>query len=210
MQFAFDVRMHEDFGTIGLRMCGKPHFDPVSGMGAAHDILEHFPRDGGEMEDEMQAMGASLYVRGDSYFSLIGNRYDAVRNLAADFVFTFNDLMHDGMLRDPGRWRAHAAIAEQLEQMGPAIRREFTDNDVEVPLWVMPGEPERRLLGWVNMGYRRAIQRYKASTTWLPGYFRQVEKEADRMLRVAEGGDKVVLHVNVAGGSVRGEICYDE
>jgi hypothetical protein len=213
MIYLFDVKEHEEYGMLGLRLRGKPHFDPVTGMGAAHDILEHFPNDEGDMEAEMQALGASLLVRNDAYFNMRGNKHSAVDNLASDFPFTFDQHMEGRtMLRDPGRYHLHGAIADQLAELGPAIRKAFADErDGEaLPEWVATGEAERRLLGWINKGYRRAIKRYKGVNHWLPAMFQRLEQELDSALKHAEEGQVVRAAVNFKTGAIGAVVDYED
>jgi len=94
--YRFAVAEHAEFGGLGLVPKWYPTGDPLGGMAAAHDILEHFPNDDGSTEGELQALGAAIWVRGEGgvTFDSHGGRYfDLERDIPADF---------------PEIWRHHA------------------------------------------------------------------------------------------------------
>jgi len=54
-----------DQSGVGWLMIGAPStYFPIGGMGVAHDLLEHRPTDSGTIEEELQALGAMIYIRG--------------------------------------------------------------------------------------------------------------------------------------------------
>src|SRR5687768_11443869 len=61
MRFVLDYDS-ERSGT-GWRPEHQPDFDPMQGMGVAHDLLEHFPDDDAGVERELQAFRSILLIR---------------------------------------------------------------------------------------------------------------------------------------------------
>src|SRR5215510_9381522 len=110
----FKVENHPEYGTLGLApqwMQGEQD-DPLTGMGVAHDVLEHGPND----EVEWQGLGGSVHVRGKSYYhQRIGNP-NAAENIGSDFVGLFH-LWEGQEIPDPGRtYAVREDYAEQLIQ----------------------------------------------------------------------------------------------
>ena len=64
----FIIEEHEEYQTKGARPIDTPHADPLGGMSVAHDMLEHFHNDQGSVYEELMALGASYYVRGETGF----------------------------------------------------------------------------------------------------------------------------------------------
>ena len=62
-------RQHEDHGTYGLIPEDAPNtFEPLTGMGVVHDIIEHSPGQEGGLHDEMCAFGVAHWVRGQGEY----------------------------------------------------------------------------------------------------------------------------------------------
>jgi len=109
----FRFERHEEYGTIGLKPLWMPseQADPLTGMGAAHDVLEHGPND----RVEWQGLGGSIYVRGEAYYQRrIGNR-DAAENIGSEFFSLFS-LWGGEAIPDPGRTCRVDEYAEDLIQ----------------------------------------------------------------------------------------------
>lgn len=66
----FEWREDQELGGYGWIMKGQPTFNASTGLGIAHDTLEHFANRYGSIADEMLAFGAILRVRVEGgYFS---------------------------------------------------------------------------------------------------------------------------------------------
>lgn len=53
---------HQEYGYLGWKMASRPWTDPITDMGIPHDIMEH------TVEQEFQALGASIHVRDSMHF----------------------------------------------------------------------------------------------------------------------------------------------
>lgn len=73
---------------LGWRLKSRPGYDPLQGMAVAHDVLEHFPDSTDSIADEFQALGASLWLRGETGYDRRGGDFPA-GNLAAEFLDIF-------------------------------------------------------------------------------------------------------------------------
>src|ERR1044072_3858805 len=83
----FVIAEHRDLGYTGLAPNWMPghQADPLQGMGAAHDVLEHGSHD----TVEWQGLGGSLWVRPEWYYSRrIGNP-DRAENIASEWENLF-------------------------------------------------------------------------------------------------------------------------
>ncbi len=213
---SFMIEKHEDSGTIGVRPIDMPHADPLSGMAAAHDMLEHFPSDDGGIEDEFQALGAAVYVRGiPGYFAQRARGHDAAENIGSEFPELFRHWAHEGFcMRRPPRTLSLAPRDEHAETMiqsavnaGIKLIRDEVDNDADVDpgFWLQP-EGRRSIVGWMRRGYRRAARRYAHTRDWrVCETFRQIEAKVDKLLE--RGGEdwvgcRMEVYARVADESV--------
>lgn len=62
--YRFKMSSHKEFDHHGWVDCRKPSFDPATGIGVAHDIVEHFDNKDDSVEEELKALGACLWIRG--------------------------------------------------------------------------------------------------------------------------------------------------
>lgn len=198
------VAYDEERDFIGFRPKNARWADPTEGFGACHDLLEHRIGDTGTMEEEMMALGAMAFVRGETYFSQIGSRYTFPENLAGDFPnfhHHFEQAGRRGMrLRYPGRTMPindgspfEANVEDLLRHARNLMRSEIG----EVPRWIQEGSDDIR--GWMRRGYRAAKQRYRrvnVPTYALPGFFIDLTKALDRELGSAVAGDEYRITIN--------------
>ena len=175
-RYIFECALHPKYGSLGWRPKGMDNADPLSGMAVAHDVLEHFP--GGDMgvEDELQALGASFYVR-----KYTTNMHSLGANVAADLPDVLAHVHSEGMsFFSPGRtapidveYEVDDAIHHFREEA--AYSRQRTSS--QELAWVR---------GWMRRGYRRAVKRWGDIDT--RSLFDEIQREADRHLKRAEEG----------------------
>jgi len=202
MRYQFTVREDEEFGGQGLKLNGLDWISPTSGMGAAHDMLEHFPGDNGTMEEEMMALGAMLFVRGETYNGMIGGLYSVAENMASDFR-NFNDYFQadnrTGRLRYPGitrKLRDFDHLEDIITEMVCTVRNMFADEEEQIPAWINDAD----IRGWMRRGYRKARRRYRCLRVphyELPSLFRGLEQDLDKHLQRAELGDRFTVDIHL-------------
>jgi hypothetical protein len=198
MRFTFIAEEHEEFGLPGWRQKGQPGFDPLMGMAVAHDALEHF-RDGDDsIEDELQALGAALYIRGNGGYWMNATPGVHIGSDLPEIIghHVFEDMP---MPPEPPRTKRLEDWAEsEIDIAIQSATREWADRcDGEEQM-----QQARALLararGWFRIGYRRAQRRYKGTDCNQLSYlFKQIEEAADRKLKHAETGDELTLRVNI-------------
>lgn len=165
----FRIAEHPDYGGLGLAptwMAGAQS-DPLSGMGVAHDILEHGPNDA----VEWQGLGGSLYVRGlTGYFSRpggVGNP-SAVQNISGEFHNLFQ-LWEGQPIPQPHKTRPLPYDAESLLQAIIAEGKASTLAECsysgeeamrQAEQWLSPNQLAK-MAGWMRMGYRACIDRWR-------------------------------------------------
>jgi hypothetical protein len=214
--FRFECAEHEEYGIKGWKPKWFPGADPVTGMGVAHDVMEHNRTKAGPMSEEMAALGAGLFIRGGGgYFSHkapSANKW--YQNAASDFpdhTARYLAGTHDWVTPLPGRQGVSPvdewAELELIELRG-AIRRGMKDEEDrferEVPDWLFDAERIDLIIRHARLGYRWAARRYRCEYTACC-IFQQIEKEADRKLEYAtEGLDE--LHVRLVLGEQRAEV----
>ncbi len=201
----FKIEVHEEYGELGLRLSARPWFEPLGGLAAAHDLMEHFADDDGTLAGELQALGASLFVRDcGSYFAQTGSRHtDASVHIAADMVQQVHYTRERGENElPPIRTRAlsddyvEGEFQRSLAGAIRTLREEFEGEPL--PGWLKTHEQRARFVGWLRRGYRRAVKRYsKFSADEVCAAFIAAEKAADSYLRDAFEGDEVRLTIDL-------------
>lgn len=155
----FVVGKHPHFGTLGLKMEGREHFDPLGPMAVAHDLMEHFEDDDGTPEHELLAIGAGWYVRDHGrYLELKGfPRFNSLReHLHANLKNVRDELRLrvTGMLQPCPMRVAEMNIPSSISDMLAAAA---LDADADQTLLVLARD-------WLKWGYVRAADRYSPHT----------------------------------------------
>lgn len=202
--YKFTVASHEDYGSIGFRPAWYPAGDPLGGMAVAHDILEHFPKDDGSPEGEYQALGASLYIRGNG---------DDPRNLspeesiAAD-LSTVWDVLVNRERRSFVEPCASSKDADLMKRARLAVsywvseaKAEYSQDEKSQPDFIS----QERVACWIAKGYRRAAARYRGISRdmLLWDLFKPIEEQADKALKRAEEGMILTVLVDISNRGVR-------
>lgn len=204
----FECREHEEFGSLGWAMVGKPAFDPLGGMTVAHDILEHFPNDNGSVEDEFMALGASLLVRdGNVYYAQKGSRYSAGANIASDFVEHYHVMCRERSgfsFQEPGRTQTPRDIESDLDTIfhegRKILQAELEPEDYNE---FFSPQQQAKARGWFIRGYRKACRRYRNIEPFrLCVVFTAIEQKADKLLEYAKIGQRMKIAVNIKAEKV--------
>lgn len=192
----FKVALHEEYGTLGFKPLWYPG-DPLSGMAVAHDILEHFPGDTGSREEELEALGVALLLRGDTrYFNrLPGRNYTPEENLSTDMyqVLSYSSVPIRSVpkVRDPELLiRCRRVLKHAKENDG---EDKFSEHDSEM------------MARWLARGYMRGKNRYRRVDLHTVAYhiFKGIEEEADRLLKRSDEGMILTVSVNLRGMNYR-------
>lgn len=144
------------------------HLDfPTTGFGAAHDVLEHFPKLGG-MQGEMMAFGAMHFVRSDDWkFRNSRDIYEAQKNDIAreltDFTWAGKHLPVCSATRkgsdyiDTEKLRAmiRESITSALHDMASGA-----DENYAYFRRMMPRDIAQRIERWIIKGAIAAEKRY--------------------------------------------------
>lgn len=181
----FTCKMHEDHGNLGWVMNTMPHFDPATGMGVAHDCLEHLTRRVG-FEGEMEAFGASLWIRGEGgYWQGRGAHnsewFQNTCGEVAEFLAQANgvcakppraDELEEWLEEQLQQLKTHAVDSWASEELADRFSLEhITEEELAANL--------ENVLGWVRRGYHNADKKYTAYQYDVCYLFQQIEKEVD-------------------------------
>jgi hypothetical protein len=216
----FVVEEHEEYGTKGFRPKWMPQADPLGGMAVAHDILEHFPKDDGGVEAELQALGAALYIRGNGGYWWESHNTDPAYHVAGDFIELYRHCAYENFtLLDPGRttrlddeeaerWCQNAArdgLRSVHEEVSHLLVHMRDNEDSEFLNAFCSDQTRLRVVGWLRKGYRRARKRYVGADPGIivHSIFKPIAKTADKWLeRGAEEGMLLEVSVNLRSGDV--------
>lgn len=204
MRRVFTYAEHEEYGGYGWKPLNMPMFDPLQGMGVAHDILEHRPRSTDSLADEIQAFGAMQHVRGSKYLRDKG-RY--IKSQAENSSYEIVDLLikaHMGYipgLTDIKDVPSCPDIFDELVILDIAIwnqlRETLSEEGEEVkPLDVWTDSTRARLHQWYRRGYLGAKRRYRGIDKYdLLQAFQSIEAKANKLLKHAYEGQRMAVTV---------------
>ncbi|CAO3459659.1 hypothetical protein [Azospirillum argentinense] len=185
---------------VGLRPAHMPFFDPVGGMGAAHDLMEHGRRDNGSIEAEMMAFGAMIHVRADAgwWCERRTVNTDPAWHMGGEFPEIW-ERDHDLLVPEPPPTRrAEDWVENLIDRCWREARRstaermlELLEETEEAEAWEavdrMLGSTPDRFLGWMRLGYRRARRRYcGVDPSALMHTFNAVAAEVDKLVRTED------------------------
>jgi len=203
----FEIKEHEEYGGKGLAMVGRDWADPFAGMAAAHDMLEHFPKDDGSTEHELMALGASYHVRDESnYYAAKGQlRTSPGYNWSGDLAEQNNYMIQRGdgeYLRDPPRTtREDEYFESEIETAIGEARKDFDPGDLP---GLLKKSQQWKIYGWMRLGYRRAKRRYaKSNRCFLLSCFMEIERLADQFIKYGEEGQRCKIIAEPRRGDAR-------
>lgn len=202
MRFTFVRREHEEFGTPGWLLVGAPaSYQPYSGQAVAHDVLEHRRNDSGGVEDELQALGTMLLIRGTTGYFM----YSAADALAADTRILATEYRGLYTIEDPGKTKplspmVEGWIASACQQVANHVAQEVGNDVEEEDLSLVPGYLEC-MTGWLRRGYRRGVRRYRGlDLQMVKQVFNTIERGANNAMR--NNASKLVVHIKFKTGWV--------
>ena len=164
----------ESTGELGLGLLDMPRDQNTNaandGLLIAHDLIEHVngPEQIGSIDDELEALGAIWYVRGqhgELRRDGIGSHYSVEENIASDVTRMFSDHVRGGqdVSYEPLRTRpcdADEALASILDYADSLYLSEFNEDEYE--------EARRRwgayravALHRMRLGYRKARRKWE-------------------------------------------------
>lgn len=208
--FNFVLEEHEEYGTEGFRPLWITGADPIVGSGVPHDILEHgYRHAGGTVDDELRALGAVAYIRGDSDHFTSHAMPEWSQHVSGDIGFMFRDFVVEDKqwvgTRDLVTRRVdNDYFEEQLEALVPRMIKEAhdylndsseaEDNDDMVALY-FDGPHCAVITGLIRQGYRQAVRDYGYFGAYATNQvFKDMERRANNLLNQGDGliGDKML------------------
>lgn len=209
MFHTFTYKHDDDRGYSGWVLDNKPFFDPMDGMGVAHDVLEEMPHGGEQPHDELLALGAMLFGRGSLSMPFPRPMSDVLSGeFGALFEHAFNEEGYHlskapkALRLDQGRYgedfeREEAIIQdiapkvlEYIEKYGADEWGENPDNIEEAKQWVPHAQ------NWLRIGFRRAVRRFSPHMDGcdVAYMFERITREVNA-LRGVELFDRLTLRV---------------
>lgn len=169
----------------GVRLMDYPMV-ATQGLLVAHDLIEHQngPRAIGGLWDELEALGASWWVRGqfnDLSRNGVGARYSPEENLGSD-VANLSAIWEDLelSLATPPTTRA-GDYEDGLQGIIEAAVKDARDND-------RPMDPEfrRAAIHWMRSGLRKARRRWRGRAITANRTFWDIAQAVDRVINEIE------------------------
>ncbi len=211
----FEGKIHEEYGSLGWAMLGKPAMEPLTGMAIPHDILEHFPDDDGSVEAEFMALGASIFVRNEEcYYSRKGNCHSAASNISSEFIQHYYYLINNEkslQFSDPGKIKIPEEIESILDDIVEEGKKHLKSEIEEDYQQFFSLQNQIKLKGWFAKGYRKAVKRYKGYTPDDLCYmFMETETLVDKITEYAEEGQILTVKIDLKNRQVKAWADYPE
>ncbi|MEZ2310799.1 hypothetical protein AB6809_29565 [Paraburkholderia sp. RCC_158] len=208
----FICKEHPEGGFNGWRPSWMPHFDPMPGLGVAHDTLEHLVSDDGTVEAEFKAFGAIVWLRdGASWFGRNGTDSDVAVHMSGDIREQAEYLNSEcrRLRAAPRTQRLSDDCAEEaIERCIQKGFKEILDECSESTARLLNRNDVR---SYMRIGYRRTQRRFAAAgphnMAWV---FDQIVEQADRKLKGAELDDELIVRVDATLHRVYVDTCYPE
>ena len=160
-------------------------------MGTAHDCLEHFKGDTGSIDDEFQAFGCMLLVRGEQgYF-----RSPFYENIGSEVynMWHYYKAENVPMKLAPKKLRnLNVGILETIRE----AKRIMTHEDEETYSLKEAKDFYDSWAYWMQIGYNRAKRKYK-SPGRVCSVFQMIEQQVDKILKFAEEGSEVHITYDI-------------
>jgi hypothetical protein len=204
----FEWKEDEEFGGEGWIPTRFPNFNASSGLGVAHDTLEHFANDDESLAAEMRALGAMIYLRGEGGYFVNRNSRTPEANIGADIAHFLEELSNGdhsdyGDFPTPPRTCSLNDNANEMLEVGLKegkkvfiIEMAFQDDSErysnhDVDLWL------DKMRGWMRIGYRKAVKRYHHNCPYETAYlFERIQKEVDARHKRADLGEILTVRVD--------------
>lgn len=197
--FSLQVQEHPEYGELGVVSPQlQDHFDPASGMGLAHDILEHVYPHGNPYVDEFLAIGAFIHVRVEQGFHNRvfnwGSLGYEVQNLLQSHYWQDGDLIpHCNGVFEEDHYREE--IEGQVEK-GLKLFAEEEEVDQDLISY-----DTSQIANWILLGYEKAVRHYSEQKvdvyTLCHEVFKQIQAQVGQWLKGAEEGDQATLTVDL-------------
>lgn len=176
---SFRWKEDDDYGIWGWQPVGLENVNSFESKAAGHDVIEHLPwspirRKGrtvqiGRLEDELMALGASHYIRGETgwYYDAYPHNVNRPHHHLGSSVY--HDIMRpmqygEAWLGDPGVTKGAGDGDEELrEAMAYAMKLwhgEETDTETLAP----PHGQRLAMLRFMRIGYNRAARTFPNAT----------------------------------------------
>lgn len=184
----------ERFGCLGWIAENAPsNFEPGDGRVMAHDILEHLKSNETGWEDELMALGAMIFIRGEhnGYFNADWS------NIVERELCECLGYLSGGMTLKQKKASRVSHIEDGIDfALRGALflmHEEIAHKEVD----------KESIKAWIRIGYRNARKKYKIGWKAL-NMFTKIEREVDRMTKFAEEGiHEILVKINFSKYSVK-------
>jgi hypothetical protein len=188
-----------EYGAGFLLANAPDDFTPGGGLTIAHDVLEHFPKDSGQVHEEAMAFGAILWIRGmNGFFTRNSPGYNMSVDIAMQFrefgdciPFTKRVNLTEDVDSEIFEW-IEEGIKLAWKEMAH-LDEDMVDKKAEFDVWC---ENWRK---WCLYGYKKVQQRYKSVESWnLMQVFQDIMEAVDN-LRPEYDGQEFIMRYGTNG-----------
>lgn len=202
----FEYKEDSEMGTVGWAMLNAPaSFNVGSGLGVAHDTLEHFHNTNATWEDELLALGSMVYIRGIN--GQLGNPYHTpAESLASDLINCLEFFTNSNRAIKPCTARAYSDGYDGYglihESVKLAAKAHVTYGDEWLGTLDELNELYKYMTAWLNKGYSKSKARYHYDNCSALTMFQEIRRKVDN-IKYTEQGDTLKVIVNIKAGTTK-------
>jgi len=217
-KFSLQIQEHEEFGYNGIIIkTDRNYFQPTTGIGVAHDILEHptSPHQNGYI-DEFLAIGSFLAGRIKYGWMNEFGRQSNEKDIIADVESLASNSLHFDDDLCPEVCTNYLQDDELMEQIKEYVVSGLLNAVNEYEEGSYTELPEKynfnvdSIVSWICKGYQLFNKRfYKTDLYDVSNYlFNQITKVCDNWIKTSDEGETANLYVNFKTFDVRLEVNY--
>lgn len=213
----FTMQMWDRTGTMGWQPAWLKDGDPTTGIGVAHDVLEHLPGDTGGAEAECRAIGAAYYVRGESgYFHSLMHYFPNpiwhLSRFVAETLVSINEGEQTQTLLPPSKPSPPLAdrnverAFDMIAAGGVVEANKAITYDRESDEPSFGSSDANIILAHLRTGYRSARRRYRhLGCDFMLDIFKEITRQTASLLLEWQEypGARLVVGVNLTNGKLR-------
>lgn len=213
--YILTARTDDMTGELGLTFEDVPQFAELfsasEGRLLAHDLLEHVNglKEIGTVADELQALGAVMYIRGEAFAISKQQRQSSEEIIASDLIEQFRYYRQDGMSmttpdNEPDEWAL--GIMDEAE---PVIKYEWDEEDRDAEFYEELNRFLESVPHFLQMGYDKAEALYPCQEEALM-LFDNIGEALDPHCKPDYEGQQVEMTINKDNGNVYVDEYYGE
>jgi hypothetical protein len=206
----FEWKEDQELGGEGWIPTRFPNFSAGEGLTIAHDTLEHFANDEGNLAGEVRAFGAMIFTRVEGgYFSNRMSRYSPEETVGMELGQFLEELSNGehsdwgDFPRPPRTYRLKNGTEEIIDKILTETLKSYereAQNYSENSLIDnhQTSIELSKMHGWLRIGYRKAVRRFRGADSGDMSYlFDKLKERINEKHKNGSYGEVLTVSVNI-------------